>query len=69
MSGECVCEHASAFAAVALLQRAGIVIMLANTAYCLPRARYYCGVVAVLTLIVMPGLTFAYCLDSTKADA
>jgi low temperature requirement protein LtrA len=52
-------EHASAFAAGALLQRVSVLIMLANTAYCLPRARYFCGVLAILIGFAMIGLGVA----------
>jgi hypothetical protein len=33
--------------------------MLANTAYCLPRARYFCGVLAILVGFAMIGLGVA----------
>ena len=52
-------EHASEFAAGALVQRASVLIMFANTAHCLPRARYFCGVLAALTVIAMVGLAVA----------
>jgi low temperature requirement protein LtrA len=48
-----------AFAAGAILQRASILIMLANIATCLPRARYFCKVLAALTVVATVGLCFA----------
>jgi hypothetical protein len=48
-----------AFAAGALLQRASVLIMLANIAICLPRARYFSNILAALTVVAMVGLCFA----------
>jgi low temperature requirement protein LtrA len=48
-----------AFAAGAILQRASVLIMLANIASCLPRARYFCNILAALTVVATVGLCFA----------
>lgn len=53
-------EHASAFAAGALVQRSIVLTMLANTAHCLPRARYFCAILAALTAVAMIGLLLAF---------
>lgn len=53
-------EHMSAFATGAVLQRIIVLLMFANTAKCVPRAQYFCGVLAVVTTAAIFGLAAAW---------
>jgi low temperature requirement protein LtrA len=50
-------EHATSFAAGALLQRLSVAIMLAYIAISIPRARYSCCLIAILMVIPVVSLT------------
>ena len=54
------------FAAGALVQRISVLVMVAQIARCIPRARYFCAVLAGLTGVTMVGLLVAVSPSSKK---
>jgi low temperature requirement protein LtrA len=52
-------ENASSFAAGALIQRGSVLVMLATVSYNINRARYFCGVLAIVTGLAMVGFSVA----------
>ena len=51
--------NVAAFCAGALLQRASFLLMLAVTAFVLPRARYHCAIIGSAAVLAMLGLVLA----------